>query len=312
MSSGKRRATGAEPGPRRGGRLAFVEEALPVGALVLMAAIPLLEALLRPIRPGGIPGSAMWIQHLALWVGFLGGAVAARRGELLALTARSERVARALEGKLRLALRSRLGGRLRGPRLRQRPPDPRRVGRRSGARAGSPGLGSRGHHADRLSADRVAALAADSDPVGPAAGRGGNGGPGAAPRGDARAGPGRERDRLAAVFAGAAGCGLRSAYLHRAGRRRRGPPLEQLRPGFGDRRRGLQHGQQADVADHPAVHAGGLHPGRGRGAPPAWWCSSGACSGGCPEASRSSRSWSRPSSPASPGAAASPSWRWAG
>lgn len=74
-----------EAKPRQG-RLATLEDAVAVGALVLMAAIPIAESLIRPFWPGGVPGSAMWVQHLALWVGFLGAAVAARRGELLALT----------------------------------------------------------------------------------------------------------------------------------------------------------------------------------------------------------------------------------
>lgn len=79
---------GAAAAPRRG-RLAVFEEGLSVAALVAMAAIPITEALIRPFWPGGVPGSTMWVQHLALWVGFLGAAVAARRGELLALTAGS-------------------------------------------------------------------------------------------------------------------------------------------------------------------------------------------------------------------------------
>ena len=68
-------------------RLAVFEDALSVTALVLMAAIPIVEAAIRPVYPVGIPGSTMWVQHLALWVGFLGAAVAARRGELLSLSA---------------------------------------------------------------------------------------------------------------------------------------------------------------------------------------------------------------------------------
>ncbi|MCY4626411.1 MAG: hypothetical protein OXE58_02435, partial [Acidobacteria bacterium] len=69
-------------GPPRS-RLAVFEDAISVGALVLMAAIPITEALIRPVHPTGIPGSSMWVQHLTLWVAFLGAAVAARRGELL-------------------------------------------------------------------------------------------------------------------------------------------------------------------------------------------------------------------------------------
>ncbi len=68
-------------------RLAVLEDAISVGALVLMAAIPITEALIRPVYPTGIPGSSMWVQHLTLWVAFLGAAVASRRGELLSLSA---------------------------------------------------------------------------------------------------------------------------------------------------------------------------------------------------------------------------------
>jgi tripartite ATP-independent transporter DctM subunit len=56
-----------------------------------MALLPLLEVAVRKVYPSGIPGSAIWVQHLALWVGFLGAAIAARRGELLSLTAGSHR-----------------------------------------------------------------------------------------------------------------------------------------------------------------------------------------------------------------------------
>jgi tripartite ATP-independent transporter DctM subunit len=51
-----------------------------------MALLPLLELVVRPLYPSGISGSALWVQHLALWLGFLGAAIAARRGELLSLT----------------------------------------------------------------------------------------------------------------------------------------------------------------------------------------------------------------------------------
>ena len=51
-----------------------------------MALLPLSEVAVRKFYPSGIPGSTIWVQHLALWVGFLGAAIAARRGELLSLT----------------------------------------------------------------------------------------------------------------------------------------------------------------------------------------------------------------------------------
>jgi len=64
-----------------------LENGLAVLALFTMALLPLLEAVVRTFYPSGISGSTIWVQHLALWVAFLGAAIAARRGELLSLTA---------------------------------------------------------------------------------------------------------------------------------------------------------------------------------------------------------------------------------
>ena len=64
-----------------------LEDSLSVFALVAMALLPLLEIVIRKFYASGIPGSSLWVQHLALWVGFLGAAIAARRGRLLSLTA---------------------------------------------------------------------------------------------------------------------------------------------------------------------------------------------------------------------------------
>ena len=63
------------------------EDSLSVFALLAMAVLPLLEIALRMFFSTGIPGSAVWVQHLTLWVGFLGAAIAARKGELLSLSA---------------------------------------------------------------------------------------------------------------------------------------------------------------------------------------------------------------------------------
>ena len=73
------------PTPPR--KLHAFEDSLSVIALLLMATLPLLEIVVRKFYPSGIPGSAIWVQHLALWAAFLGAAIAARRGELLSLTA---------------------------------------------------------------------------------------------------------------------------------------------------------------------------------------------------------------------------------
>jgi tripartite ATP-independent transporter DctM subunit len=50
-----------------------------------MVLLPLAEILARRLVGRGIPGSIPFVQHLTLWVGFLGAAIAARENRLLAL-----------------------------------------------------------------------------------------------------------------------------------------------------------------------------------------------------------------------------------
>ena len=50
-----------------------------------MAILPLAEIVVRPLLAGGIPGSIPFVQHLTLWVAFVGAALAAREGKLVAL-----------------------------------------------------------------------------------------------------------------------------------------------------------------------------------------------------------------------------------
>ncbi len=50
-----------------------------------MLLLPLAEIVTRRFLQGGVPGSTAIVQHLTLWVGFLGAALAARDGKLLAL-----------------------------------------------------------------------------------------------------------------------------------------------------------------------------------------------------------------------------------
>jgi len=67
-------------------RLAWrIEDAVSATALAVMAVIPLLEIVLRRAVGIGIPGAGPIVQHLVLWVGFLGAAIAAREGRLLSL-----------------------------------------------------------------------------------------------------------------------------------------------------------------------------------------------------------------------------------
>ncbi|MDE2906729.1 MAG: TRAP transporter small permease, partial [Acidobacteriota bacterium] len=61
------------------------EELLAAGALAAMVLLPLAEIVVRPIVTGGIPGSIPFVQHLTLWVGFLGAGLAARQHKLIAL-----------------------------------------------------------------------------------------------------------------------------------------------------------------------------------------------------------------------------------
>jgi C4-dicarboxylate transporter, DctM subunit len=54
-------------------------------ALLAMVLLPIAEIVSRLVAQRGIPGSGPFVQHLTLWVGFLGAALAAREKKLLAL-----------------------------------------------------------------------------------------------------------------------------------------------------------------------------------------------------------------------------------
>jgi C4-dicarboxylate transporter DctM subunit len=68
-----------------GGYLGRIEAAIPAVFLVAMAALPIAEMGARLLFDRGVPGQGPLVQHLTLWVGFLGAALAARQGRLLAL-----------------------------------------------------------------------------------------------------------------------------------------------------------------------------------------------------------------------------------
>ena len=68
-----------------GGSIATrVENAATVAILCAMTALPLLEMVGRRLWGTGIQGSSQLVQHGTLWLGMLGGAIAARDGRLLA------------------------------------------------------------------------------------------------------------------------------------------------------------------------------------------------------------------------------------
>ncbi|MGE5814233.1 MAG: TRAP transporter small permease subunit, partial [Acidobacteriota bacterium] len=65
--------------------LGVAEEGLAAWSLVVMMLLPLAEILVRRAFTTGIPGAGSIVQHLTLWVGFLGAALAARDDRLLAI-----------------------------------------------------------------------------------------------------------------------------------------------------------------------------------------------------------------------------------
>lgn len=68
--------------------------------LALLALMPFLGVVARLLGLPGIRASADYIQHLVLWVAFLGGAITSREGKHLALTVGSERAGPALRGPI--------------------------------------------------------------------------------------------------------------------------------------------------------------------------------------------------------------------
>jgi tripartite ATP-independent transporter DctM subunit len=72
------------------------ERGIAIAAISLMSLLPVVELATRHLGIGGIPGSAVFVQHLTLWVAFLGAALAASSDRLLSLSANtflSERAA---------------------------------------------------------------------------------------------------------------------------------------------------------------------------------------------------------------------------
>ena len=63
-----------------------LEEGLLLGALPLAVALPLIDALGRPLGGFHVPGAAVYLQQLTLWLAFLGGLLATRDGDHLTLS----------------------------------------------------------------------------------------------------------------------------------------------------------------------------------------------------------------------------------
>lgn len=67
-------------------RLHTTENALCLAVLLAMIVLPALEVLVRDLLGGGVPGSTAIVQHLVMWLSFIGAALAARSDRLLALS----------------------------------------------------------------------------------------------------------------------------------------------------------------------------------------------------------------------------------
>jgi tripartite ATP-independent transporter DctM subunit len=65
--------------------LSALEDGIAALALAVMVILPIAEIIVRRLFGVGIPGSGPFVQHLTLWIGFLGAAIAARDGKLLTL-----------------------------------------------------------------------------------------------------------------------------------------------------------------------------------------------------------------------------------
>ncbi len=68
-----------------------IEDALSFSLLILIAVLPLLEAILRRFHTG-IPHMTGYLQHLVLWISLIGGMITSREKRHLALTAGVERI----------------------------------------------------------------------------------------------------------------------------------------------------------------------------------------------------------------------------
>jgi tripartite ATP-independent transporter DctM subunit len=67
--------------------LAVSEKGVAIAAMSIMALLPVAELVARYAGLNGVPGSAVFVQHLTLWVAFLGAALAASSDRLLSLSA---------------------------------------------------------------------------------------------------------------------------------------------------------------------------------------------------------------------------------
>ena len=67
-------------------RLNRYEDIFAIGIFTIMALLPFLESFTRLFGILSVPASQVIVQHLTLWIGFIGAILATRQNKLLALT----------------------------------------------------------------------------------------------------------------------------------------------------------------------------------------------------------------------------------
>jgi len=67
-------------------RLNRFEDIFAIGIFTIMALLPFLESFTRLFGILSVPASQVIVQHLTLWIGFIGAILATRQNKLLALT----------------------------------------------------------------------------------------------------------------------------------------------------------------------------------------------------------------------------------
>jgi len=76
----------SEPKKQLTDRLQWGEDILALSVFFLLAFLPAFETVSRLFGTSGVPASPVLVQHLTLWIGFVGAVLAARQNKLLALT----------------------------------------------------------------------------------------------------------------------------------------------------------------------------------------------------------------------------------
>jgi len=82
--------------------LIFTENVIAFILMILLSIIPLVEVIARKIFKTGVSGSSIYIQHIIVWITFIGGVITSRSGRHIGISLASDR----LKGKTETAVKS--------------------------------------------------------------------------------------------------------------------------------------------------------------------------------------------------------------